>query len=180
MATIHTLGPKTTDSYKAAKHLQDEDPDYRGLTITLHDNFEDVYQHLTDFTGDYFLVPTAYQSDDGDSWTRNNYRYLDHLTIQTTFALPTMPMLLTENQALKNKKAILHPATTELIHQYMIDSHQNLAVDFVPSKPLAQAAFEEGNYQYAIFSKQSFLPHDSLTIIKEYHPEMVWCLYQIK
>ncbi|GAO99522.1 hypothetical protein [Fructobacillus ficulneus] len=180
MPTIHTLGPVTTDSYQAAEHLQDEDPAYQGLAIETHPDFESVYQNLAAYAGDYFLVPTAYQNKDGNNWTNNHYRYLDRLQIATVFHLPTLPMLLTENKSVTNGKAILHAATKELIQQFMKVTDQDLQVDYVPSKPLAQTAFEAGDYQYAIFSKQSFVPHGDLKIIKEYHPEMVWCLYQIK
>ncbi|GAP02511.1 amino acid biosynthesis protein [Fructobacillus pseudoficulneus] len=180
MAVIHTLGPKATDSYRAAKQMQDEDPAYQGQAIILHDNFEEVYQHLADFRGDFFLVPTAYQTGDGASWTRNNYRYLDQLTIAKVFHAKTLPMLLTENTSLADHTAITHAATIELLHQFMNHSNQELTIDYAPSKPLVQAAFESGQYQYAIFSKQDFQPTDTLKIIREYHPEMVWCLYQIK
>ncbi|MHA8110808.1 hypothetical protein ACYATP_04825 [Lactobacillaceae bacterium Melli_B4] len=180
MPILHTLGPDTTDSYKAAEYFKTNNDNYQRTAIQLHDSFEAIYEHLADFSGDLFLVPVAYNDKNGDNWGTNNYRYWKQLKIVDTFHLPTMPMLLVENLALTNHTAIIHAATQELLDHFERSTNQKLATDYVPSKPLAQQAFEDGQYQYAIFSQQAFSPHGSFKVLQEYQPEMIWCLYQIK
>ncbi|MHA8138171.1 hypothetical protein ACYATM_03855 [Lactobacillaceae bacterium Scapto_B20] len=180
MPTLHTLGPDTTDSYKAAEYLKQVNPIYQDTSIELHDSFESIYTNLADFAGDFFLVPVAYNDKNGDNWGTNNYRYWNQLKVVDTFHLPTMKMILAENEALSNHTAIIHAATNELLDQFESATNQQLETDYVPSKPLAQKEFEAGQYQYAIFSKQGFEPHATFKILQEYQPEMVWCLYQIK
>ena len=181
MPTIHPLGPKETDSNLAAQHLIEDDPHYRNLSIQLHPDFASIYRHLDQYRGDYFLVPVGYQGPDGDTWTSQHYAHWQQLTIQKTWASPTMEMLLVENTDQKNGRAVCHKTTTALLDDFSRQSGIELVIDFVPAKPLAADAFLSGNYQYAIFSQNA---EKSLKkehqVLKRFQPEMIWCLYQIK
>ncbi|MEJ6401111.1 hypothetical protein [Nicoliella lavandulae] len=182
MTNLHTLGPKATDSFRAAQYLIHHHDKFKDEAIVLHDSFETIYQHLKSYSGDYFLVPTAYQSrTNHESWASNNYYFWQDLSIVDTFFLPTYPMLLVENQDINNHHAVLHAATNELMNQFESTLDAPLERSYVTSKPLAKTAFAEGKFQYAIFSKPatplSFEFHDR--ILQEYHIDMVWCVYEI-
>ncbi|MBS9336339.1 hypothetical protein [Fructobacillus papyrifericola] len=181
MPLIHTLGPKETDANLAARTLQDEDPHYRGLPIQLHPDFSSVYANLATYKGDYFLVPVGYQGPAGDSWTSQHYAHWQELSIQKTWAAPTMEMLLVENTEVQNGKAVSHKTTTALLDDFASQNMLSLDVDYVPAKPLAADSFLKGDYQYAIFSQNAEVKlKASHRIIERFQPEMIWCLYQIK
>ncbi|MGX7775111.1 hypothetical protein ACWNPI_08540 [Limosilactobacillus fermentum] len=76
---LHTSGPEQTDSYAAANAY------FAGNKIAgqiiLHDSFAAIYDHLADLTGDYLIVPAAYQSSEHESWGQLHYRHLTDLTL---------------------------------------------------------------------------------------------------
>ncbi|MBS9337850.1 hypothetical protein [Fructobacillus parabroussonetiae] len=181
MAILHTLGPAETDANLVANHLKDEDPHYQNVTIQLHPDFASIYAQLTQYRGDYFLVPVGYQGPAGDSWTSQHYAHWQELTIQKTWAAPTMEMLLVENTEQKNGKAVSHKTTTALLQDFAKQEQRSLTIDYVPAKPLAADAFLKGLHQYAIFSQNAEQKLQAKhQIIARFQPEMIWCLYQIK
>lgn len=175
---IHTLGPKTTDSYLAADHLIDN----KKAKIVLHSSFEDIYQNLDDLKNDYFLVPVAYQNHQHQtSFANYHYRYWQKLSIIETFSLETMPMVLLENLDNQNYQITLHAATTELMNSTFATSKSPKPL-FVQSKPLAFDAFKNGDCQYAIVSHnfdEYELNHLNYRTLKTFTPQMIWCLYHI-
>ncbi|KRN04643.1 hypothetical protein [Holzapfeliella floricola] len=175
---IHTLGPKTTDSYLAADHLIDN----KKAKIVLHSSFEDIYQNLDDLKNDYFLVPVAYQNHQHQtSFANYHYRYWQKLSIIETFSLETMPMVLLKNLDNRNYQIALHAATTELMNSTFATSESPKPI-FVQSKPLAFDAFKNGDCQYAIVSHnfdEYELNHLNYRTLKTFTPQMIWCLYHI-
>ncbi|MBS9335390.1 hypothetical protein LQZ24_02700 [Fructobacillus sp. M1-13] len=181
MVTIHTLGPKETDSNLVASKLEAEDPNYQGLSIQLHFDFATIYANLDKYQGDYFLVPVGYQGPAGDTWTSQHYANWQKLSIQKTWASPTMEMLLVENSEQKNGKAVSHKTTTALLKDFADRKQITLAIDYVPAKPVAANCFLNGDYQYAIFSQNAEADLKATHhIMERFQPEMIWCLYQIK
>ncbi|WP_203619625.1 hypothetical protein [Apilactobacillus nanyangensis] len=179
MKIINTLGPKETDSFKAAQFLASKEE----VEIKLHDSFDDIYSHLDQLNGEFMLVPVAYRSAVSDSnWVDNNYKYLDQLSIVDTFFLPTMPMILVHNLHQDNQKIVLHPSTSAFLH----DFDEDLVQDYVSSKPEALQKFLHGDYAYAIVSEEWFkkamnkgIGDGRYETIQRFSPTMIWCLYKI-
>lgn len=179
MKIINTLGPKQTDSYKAAQYLAEREE----VDIRLHDSFDDIYSDLSSLKDEYMLVPVAFRSaQSNDNWVDNNYKYVDQLAIVDTFFLPTMPMILVRNLHQDNQKVVLHPATSAFLH----DFDEDLIHDYVSSKPEALEKFLHGDYAYAIISEEWFenamnqgIDGSQFEVIKRFSPTMIWCLYKI-
>ncbi|KOY79730.1 hypothetical protein RZ72_06240 [Apilactobacillus kunkeei] len=179
MKIINTLGPKQTDSYKAAKYLAER----QEVEIRLHASFDDIYSELSKLKGEYMLVPVAFRSAESDAnWVDNNYKYVDQLAIVDTFFLPTMPMILVHNLQQDNQKVVLHPATSAFLHDFDVD----LVHDYVSSKPEALKKFLQGDYAYAIVSEEWYqtamnqgFDGSQFEVIKRFTPTMIWCLYKI-
>ncbi|MGX4645398.1 hypothetical protein [Holzapfeliella sp. JNUCC 80] len=184
MTILHTLGPKTTDSYKAASYFISQNTDcYPIDQIVLHSSFDEIYQQLDALNGDLFLVPVAYQNNQHhQSFADYHYRYWQSLTVLTSFHIPTMPMVLLENLANQNHKISLHPATSELMKS-TFSNLDSLKINYVTSKPLAFDDFAKGNCQYAIVS-HNFTNQElsglNYRIAKTFTPQMIWCLYKIE
>ncbi|KPN83324.1 hypothetical protein RZ76_13950 [Apilactobacillus kunkeei] len=179
MKTINTLGPKQTDSYKAAQYLAEREE----VDIRLHTSFDDIYSDLSNLKGEYMLVPVAFRSaQSNDNWVDNNYKYVDQLAIVDTFFLPTMPMILVRNLNQDNQKVVLHPSTSAFLYNF----NDKVIHDYVSSKPEALKKFLHGDYSYAIVSKEWFesainqgIDGSQFEVIKRFTPTMIWCLYKI-
>ena len=108
---LHTLGPSGTDSEQAAQYyLTDE-------TLILHNSFEEVLLHLSDYKGDKIILPVAFKSNQEPdlNWADFNYLNWSQLTIEKTFSLPLMTMGVIENTQFERNVAIVHAATDEKI-----------------------------------------------------------------
>ncbi len=180
---LHTLGPETTDSYKAAMYLREMYLDLEDAELVLHDSFDDIYRKLDDEQGDLFLVPVAYRSAQSNgNWADNNLKYWDKLKIMDVFKLPIMPLVLVRNPDGKDGEAVLHPSTKELIKEYSLNQGRKLHLEFVDSKAEALRKFESDKYEFSIVTKdvyQSNCADRQDEVLAEYEPNMVWCLYRI-
>ncbi|UQS86102.1 hypothetical protein MOO44_00210 (plasmid) [Nicoliella spurrieriana] len=178
---IHTLGPKTTDSYNAYQYACQHLEGVRKYDVSLHPSFQDIYAKLDQYHGDLFLVPVAYRNSDGTNWTDNNLIFGQQLSIVNCFHLPLRTMVLVQNKNCQNGRSIIHPSTIGILNNCLptIDTQK---IKFVTSKPLALSTFLEQHFQFGIFSYGDFEPHDTdqYQILTRLNPHMIWCLYQIK
>ncbi|MFD1484271.1 hypothetical protein ACFQ5J_03375 [Lacticaseibacillus baoqingensis] len=175
MTIVHTLGPKSTDSYAAAATLPAE------YEIQLHDDFDTLIAHLQDYVGDTLLLPAAYQSQQPDfGWRELAYQYWQQLKLRSVFALPLKPMCIIENPAYQLAKAVVHPATENLLRSYL-DAHDlQVAIGYAGSKAQAYTDFVSTQARFTVASAGTFVPGAQCVIRATYKPEMVWCLYQIR
>ncbi|WP_461239787.1 hypothetical protein [Paucilactobacillus sp. N302-9] len=177
MRTVHTLGPKSTDSYEASQHI----PGAEKNQIVLHENFDDIIENLHKFAGDYLLLPAAYQSQNSDfGWRELAYQYWDRLTIETVFHHELKTLCLIANPNFTQNKAIIHPATTNLLNHYLKDQQLSIPIHYAGSKASAFDRFDANGYRFSIVSDDSLVGSDQYQILKTYHPDMVWCLYKIE
>lgn len=176
MRIVHTLGPTSTDSYAAAQYIPGDEENQ----IELHDNFDDIIENLQDYTDEYLLIPAAYQSKHSDfGWRELAYQYWDRLKIETVYHHPLKTMCLITNPQFRQNKAIIHPATTNLLSFYFKEQQLDMPVHYAGSKASAYERFVDRKYRYSIVSEDSLRSTDSYQVVKKYHPDMVWCLYHI-
>ncbi|WP_461213545.1 hypothetical protein [Lacticaseibacillus sp. GG6-2] len=173
MAIIHTLGPKTTDSYDAATHI----PGVVAPKIQLHDCFDEIIERLADYVGDEFLLPAAYQSQRPDfGWRELCYEYSERLALQQVFNRPLQPMCLIENPRYTEDAAIIHPATENLLRHTL--GAGDYLINYAGSKAAAYEQYKKIGYRYSIVSQE--LVEDPTQVLKTFQPDMVWCLYRIQ
>lgn len=176
MRRVHTLGPSTTDSVAAAAHIPGDDSNQ----LVLHDSFDDIITNLSKFRDDYFLVPTAYQSKQKDfGWRELSYQYWDQLSLETVYHCPLKTMCLISNPNFKQDKAIIHPATANLLKKYLTKEKLELPIHYAGSKATAYAKFVHDDYRFSIVSEDLLTADNDYQILETYHPDMVWCLYHI-
>ncbi|WP_137598128.1 hypothetical protein [Paucilactobacillus kaifaensis] len=176
MRIIHTLGPESTDSVAAAAHIPEDDKHQ----LVLHDSFDEIIANLNQYCGDYFLVPAAYQSKQSNfGWRELSYQYWDQLTLESVYHHPLKTMCLIENQSFKQDKAIIHPATTNLLNSYLDKKSLTLPIHYAGSKASAYEKFVRDQYRFSIVSQDSLTAQSDYQILQTYHPDMVWCLYHI-
>ncbi|KRM12126.1 hypothetical protein FD16_GL000201 [Paucilactobacillus suebicus DSM 5007 = KCTC 3549] len=176
MRKIHTLGPKATDSYEASQHI----PDDVENEIVLHDSFDDIIENLQHYADDYLLLPAAYQSKHSDfGWRELSYEYWDRLTLETVYHHPLKTLCLISNFNFKQNKAIIHPATTNLLNTYLKKQKLDISIHYAGSKASAYDHFVADDYRFTIVSEDSLTEGHPYQIIQKYHPDMVWCLYHI-
>ncbi|BAP86563.1 hypothetical protein LOOC260_120570 [Paucilactobacillus hokkaidonensis JCM 18461] len=176
MRKIHTLGPNTTDSVAAAAHI----PGNVEYQLVLHDSFDEIISNLPQLQGDYFLVPTAYQSKQSDfGWRELSYQYWDQLELESVYHHPLKTMCLIENLQFEQNKAIVHPATTNLLNGYLNQKNLTIPIHYAGSKASAYKKFVRDGYRFSIISQDLLEADSKYQIIKTYHPDMVWCLYHI-
>lgn len=175
---IHTLGPRETDSYSAAKSLKGENK------IVIYNSFEEIFSRIKEFKGDYILIPTAYENISHNyGWKDFNFQYWECLKLHIVFKKYTKPMLLIENSQFKIDKVIVHPATEIFAKTYLDKENRNCQIEYANSKYLAWKRFLQNKYRYTIISKDVFEETDTdskLKVLEEYKPIMVWCLYKIE
>ncbi|KRM61932.1 hypothetical protein FC26_GL001003 [Paucilactobacillus vaccinostercus DSM 20634] len=176
MRKIHTLGPKATDSYEASQHI----PGTEENEIVLHDSFDDIIEDLAQYAGDYLLLPAAYQSKQSDfGWRELSYEYWDRLKLETVYHHPLKTLCLIANFDFQQNKAVIHPATTNLLNAYLKKQQLSLSIHYAGSKAKAYDKFVAGGYRFTIVSEDSLEPGHPYQMIQKYHPDMVWCLYHI-
>lgn len=177
MRVVNTLGPKETDSYAAALNIPGEEEN----EIVLHDNFDDIIANLEQYQGEYLLIPAAYQSKQKDfGWRELSYEYWDRLVIEQVFHHALKPMVLISNFDFHQNKAIIHPATTNLLNHYLKEQQLTMPIHYAGSKASAYERFVANKYRFTIVSEDVMEENNPYQIIKRYLPEMVWCLYFIK
>lgn len=169
---IHTLGPKTTDSYDAATHI----PGVDHPEIQLHPNFDEIIAALADYAGDQFLLPVAYQSARPDfGWRELCYEYSSQLELRQVFHRHLQAMVLIENPHYQKDAAIIHPATENLLRHQL--GAGDYPVDYAGSKAQAYEDYQTQGYRYCITSA-NLLPANT-PVLAKFEPDMVWCLYDI-
>ncbi|WP_076459490.1 hypothetical protein [Limosilactobacillus caccae] len=169
---LHTLGPRQTDSYAAAKEYLAKQKN--AGEIILHRSFAEIYGHLASLRGDYMIVPAAYQNNDQEGWGQLHYRYFSQLELVDGIVTTLSPLVLCEKDA-REEIAYTHPATVELIRQYC---GENTLVRLSSSKVDAYHDFLVDG-RYVITSKKLIKPADNVTIIKSFNTRMLWAIYQI-
>ncbi|TPR14314.1 hypothetical protein [Apilactobacillus timberlakei] len=182
---LNTLGPKSTDSYEAAKFVKNKI--FPKINIQLHDSFDDIYENLSELEGECILVPVAYRSSSSSSnWVDNNYKYWNKLDIINTFVLSTMPMLLVKNDDIKIKNMILHPSTIAYLKDFENEFDININAEFDRSKPIVLDKFINENFRYSIVSENLLneyinnkIINFNVDIIHKYQPKMIWCIYKV-
>ncbi|MCF6514600.1 hypothetical protein GSH19_00165 [Lactobacillus sp. S2-2] len=173
---LHTLGPNTTDSYCA--YLYWKDKSISDIKLVMHNSFEEIYNNLSNYKNDLFLVPTMYRDRYFD-WATYHYQYLDQLNIYDTFVLDTKPMILIKNKQIKNQKIGLHRATEPFLNNFESETAINLKREFTNSKSIALEKFSNNELEYAIVTESNQIKQSDFEIIKRYEPKIIWCVYQI-
>lgn len=175
---IHTLGPKSTDSYAAAKSLlQSEEDD-----IVEYPSFDSLLHNLEQLKGQHVLFPVAFKSARRDyGWKEFNYDYWDKIELVNVFQRKTKPMLLIKNQQHTENTAMIHPATTIFLKKYLDAQSEQTVVRFTDSKYKAWKAFCKKSLKYTIISEDVYEKEKQPehTVEERYEPVMVWCLYKI-
>lgn len=177
MKKLHTLGPKKTDSYQAAKfyqqnHIEDS------LQIELHTNFEEIYANLANYTDDYFLIPVAFCSRilGNLSFGQLHYRYLKRLKTIDSFIFALNPLICIENSAISTKKAYTHAATADLLKEICPDADEIITC---ASKYEAYQRYKVDG-QFVLTNENNILELSKKEVIHARLPvEMIWCVYQI-
>lgn len=170
---IHTLGGKQTDSYAAACYYLDHSG--RDGKIVLHPSFEEIYDQLASYRGDYLLVPAAFRSQDGASWGDLHYRYLDHLDLVNSFITRLDPMVVAQRPAAQDI-AYSHAATASLLKSLL---PPNVELRLAPSKVAAYRSFlQDGHY---VLTSQKLLDpaRKDIQVLKKLPAKMLWSLYRI-
>ncbi|MDI6552294.1 hypothetical protein [Leuconostoc falkenbergense] len=181
---LHTLGPIGTDSQIAATHYM------TNQTLILHDTFEEILTHLSDFSGDELIMPVAFKSNQEQNlnWVDFNYLSWENITVRATFSLPLMPLIVVENLAYQRNIALTHAATEGLMKRYLtkvgLDDAWGPSVIFSPSKMVAMTDFIHDQDRLTIISADQFnkLPEsrDSRYVVRQtLKPPMIWVVYHI-
>ncbi|MCH4169600.1 MAG: amino acid biosynthesis protein [Lactobacillus sp.] len=171
---IHTLGPDTTDSSAAADYyLRHYDS---RATIQLHGSYEAILNQLSDYDGDYLLMPTAFQSRQlQESWGDIHYCLLDHLELVTSYTTQLDDLILVENQGADNQVGYTHAATAKLLAQVL----PGVVVRTAVSKYQAYQHYLKEQARYVLTNSKNLDLQANETILKTWRPKMVWCLYAI-
>ena len=169
---LHTLGPAATDSAHAAAAYLSTHPQF---TVQLHPSFTAIYDQLNHLAGDYLLIPASYQSPTGLSWGQLHYRTLAQLQLIDGFVFELAPMAVAHYQGRTTKLAYSHPATADLLRQFLPPEIQIKACS---SKVVAANQFLlDGEY---VLTSQELLPtKQAIKILKTIHTPMLWSVYQI-
>lgn len=114
---IHTLGPRQTDSSEACDYYRSKNlPDAK---IVLHESFESILEHLEEYRGDLFVVPTAFASETLHlTWGTMHYRYLDKLDVEASFVYPLSEMVCIKSRKRHTGIGYTHAATKDLLKKY--------------------------------------------------------------
>jgi len=185
MTIIKTLGPDTTDSYRAACVWANENRDKLGdFEIKGYPRMEYVFKDLA--KADLIVMPVGFtdrDNDDFSSWVDYHYYYSNKLEIAGLFPLDTMEMILVENLDYKYDRAIVQSSTIQLLKRNGINCSN---VDFSPSKSYALMLFNEMDFRYVICSSSDYeakrsdenKAHDR--IIERTSIRMIWVVYRVK
>ncbi|WP_281164234.1 hypothetical protein [Liquorilactobacillus sicerae] len=173
---IHTLGPAETDSNQAAQYFAANFVQ-EACEIILHPSFEQLFIELSNLTDDYLLIPTAFRSSQLNlSWGQWHYRNLDQLTLKNAFIFQLSPLVLLENTQSSNNLADTHAALADLVSQIIPSAQINCSA----SKYLAYQKYRSTDSRYVLTNQQLVQIRPFERIIKEFEPQMIWAVYQIK
>lgn len=176
---VKTLGPNTSDSYKATKvWLKNINKFYK---IILYDSFEALFNELN--IDDYIVMPLGYCNKSKkfmSSWVDYHFRFYKQLHIVDFFNKQTQKMVLLENVRFYKPGAVLQSATYQF---FASEIKKKEKVKFVSSKSKAFEIFIKEGYHYTICSEcviNNHLEYDNIKIIKEFNPVMFWVVYKFK
>ncbi|MER2132432.1 MAG: hypothetical protein ABS896_08435 [Carnobacterium inhibens] len=175
---IHTLGPSSTDSYTVAESLLQSEDD----GIVGYPSFDSLLHNIHQLTEQYVLFPVAFKSARKDyGWKEFNYDYWDKVELVDVFQRKTKPMVLIKNSFYAENRAMIHPATTIFLKNYLNKINKDTVIEYTDSKYKAWSAFCKKNLKYTIISEDVFEKEKKVgyTIEERYEPVMVWCLYKI-
>lgn len=170
---IHTLGGKKTDSYAAARYYLNQDGHHG--QIVMHPSFEEIYDHLPAYVGDYLVVPAAFRNQTGESWGDLHYRYLDQLDLADSFITQLDPMVMAQRPA-SQAIAYSHAATASLLKSLL---PPNVQIKLAPSKVAAYQNFlRDGRY---VMTSQKLIDPTikDIQVLKKLPAKMLWSLYRI-
>ncbi|MGO1337859.1 MAG: hypothetical protein ACTMH7_05270 [Leuconostoc fallax] len=178
---LHTLGPDSTDSARAARIYQND----HDVEIILHDSFEEILLQLDEYSGEQILMPVAFKSKKYDhlNWADINYLKWQQLQMIDVFDLPLLPLIILENTKYNLNIARTHAATEGLLKQFLQDEHLDDAwgpsITFSSSKPKVYDEFQKHGERFALISKPEQFPKAEYIIRQELQPKMVWVVYQV-
>jgi len=180
MAIIKTLGPETTDCYRATEYWVAKQ--HGNFVIKTYSSIEILFNDLN--KNDYVVMPVGYankKSQEMSSWVDFHFRYLDDLYIQDVFVLDTLSMVVLENISYIVDKAILQSSTYQVFKSCI---HDIIEIDYAPSKSKALSLFLEKSYRYVICSEDEIpkieITDSSFKILQTVYPKMIWVVYNIK
>lgn len=179
---INTLGPQTTDSYRAAEYWIKKNK-YENFEIVGYKSFESLFRSVKE--SQHIVMPLGYSNRNGQEfkgWVDFHFRFWDELEIYEVFELHTKEMVLLNNRQYKKNGIVIQSATYQLAKS-TIDLEDRMFF-YSPSKALALEEFLKHGYQYTICSKDNYVQkglekRSNYTIVKEYNPIMVWIVYRI-
>lgn len=180
MNILKTLGPNTTDSYRAAEYwIAKQNNKY---SIQVYSSIERLFDNLN--INDFIIMPVGYankNSQEMSSWVDFHFRYLDILYIQDLFLLDTLKMAIIENTSYSTNKAILQSSTYQIFKKCIQDK---IEIDYTSSKSEALSLFLKQTYRYVICSEEEFLAKNitdpSYYILRSDCPKMIWIVYNVK
>ena len=182
MPIIKTLGPESTDSYRAAVEWIDRNH-ILNPQITCYQSMEEIFDDLK--PGDYVVMPVGYSnrnSKDFSGWVDFHYYYSDILTVADIFQLETMDMVIVENPHYTQNKAIVHSSTVQLVKRYKLDID---GIDFPSSKAKALTGFIKDGYRCVVCSNSDYCrrrsPADKAedVILDTFRISMIWVVYKV-
>lgn len=175
MRRVHTLGPAETDSYAAAQTYNQAHWQGRAEIIG-HPSFETLLTNLTQYPGDYLLIPAAFKSPQLQaSWGDIHYALLDAMQLQATFITPLAPLVVVQRLSADNRVGYTHAATAQLLAR----SVHGVTVQTAASKYQAYQLYQKNLAAYVLTNEKNVTLTADERIIKRLTPPMVWCLYQI-
>ncbi|MQS53148.1 amino acid biosynthesis protein [Companilactobacillus mishanensis] len=172
---IHTLGPRETDSYAAAKQYNNKECQGKA-EIVGHSSFERILDNLTRYSNDYLLIPAAFKSKQmRASWGDIHYEMLDNLELENCFMTNLDPLVVVQRTDAKNDIGYTHAATAQLLEKVVGD----VDVKTAASKYQAYQLYKDTDAEYVLTNEKNVALKSDERVIKRMTPSMVWCLYKI-
>ncbi|WP_120026919.1 hypothetical protein [Amycolatopsis panacis] len=172
-ASVTTLGPAGTDAESLASSLFSD--------VRLAGTFREAMA-ATCRDGGCALVPAGYVHRDADgvaeTWADLHFGFLGRLRMVALWEQETKTMCLAVNSRLgpgnePPATLTIHPSTLAFAHLYA----PGAALSFVRAKPLAAQAAAAGETAGCIASIDVVNGLAGLSVLEEFTPTMVWCLY---
>ncbi|MFE6052647.1 hypothetical protein ACFQ6N_17980 [Kitasatospora sp. NPDC056446] len=166
-----TLGPEGTDAEaEARRHFR---------RVLLAGSFELAVQAAIT-KGCHAMVAAGFAErhrpggEVSDLWVDLHFRHLGEVELVGVWEAPTKPMCLAARPTVGRPRTLaLHPATKAFADRYLPDAERR----YVDAKPLAVQQVLDGCAEGCIGSVD-VVRQAGLTVLCEFRPTMVWCLYQ--
>ncbi|GAA1944395.1 hypothetical protein [Kitasatospora viridis] len=168
---VATLGPTGTDAHAEASR--------RFRAVRLTDSFEQAMQAAVR-DGTPAVVAAGFVERDhptgevSDLWVNLHFRYTGKAELVEVWQAPTKPICLATAPTVRHPRTIaLHPATATFADRTAPDAERR----WTNAKPLAVREVIEGRADGCVASTD-LARRAGLTVLEEFRPTMVWCLYQ--